>query len=274
MSKCKFKVGDIVIGNHPNHYTWTTKGWIGEVTKVDVSGVFSAKGKCELFTEPIVFDDLNPQYFDLYTKNQPEKIVITTDGKTTTAKMYRDKSVVKVETTKCHPDDRFNFMVGARIAFNRLVGTPTGEEKKETPKGTLNIQIGKKYKIKDYDKVRDHCSKTRHTWDEIQKAGAVTVKRWCGDGYYECDTGYKGVWHFPPEAFECEWEEPKYYNGKVVCVYNTGNEIAYTKGKIYQMVDGQLIDDRETIFPSKTKKVKSFKEWCEWSTAKWLEVVE
>jgi hypothetical protein len=186
MSKCKFKVGDYVVCN-TNRWCTIDKGWIGQVTEIVSDDWIMVSGRNFKL-------GCDPDYFDLYTKDQPTKIVITTDGKTTTAKMYRDKTVIGVQTTKCHPDDRFDFMVGARIAFDRLVG--------------------------------------------------------------------------------CKKEEPKYYNGKVVCVDNYLNEPAYTIGKIYQMVDGQLIDDRETIFPTKTKKVKSFKEWCEWSTAKWLEVVE
>lgn len=189
MSKCKFKVGDIVVGNSYN-YCYTNKGWVGKVKCVYADGTFSAIGNHPAWGGDVRFENLNSKYFDLYTKDQPTKIVITTDGKTTTAKMYRDKTLVKVETTKCHPDDRFDFMVGARVAFDRLVG-----EKKE---------------------------------------------------------------------------EPKYYNGKVVCVDNRGFDGIYTTGKIYQFVDGVLTyDDGDT-----TTRMESFKAWEVSSAAKWLEVVK
>lgn len=128
MSKCKFKVGDVVIGNSYN-YPLTGKGWVGKVTKVYDNGKFDARGKDRLTDLDFRFLNLDPKDFNLYIKDQPTKIVITTDGKTTTAKMYRDKQLVEVQTTKCHPDDRFDFKVGARVAFDRLVG-----EKKEEPK--------------------------------------------------------------------------------------------------------------------------------------------
>ena len=51
-----------------------------------------------------------------------EKIVITTDGKTTTAKIYAGKSIIKTATAKCSPDDKFDFVTGAKIAFERLTG--------------------------------------------------------------------------------------------------------------------------------------------------------
>lgn len=49
------------------------------------------------------------------------KVVITTDGKTTTAKMYEDKKVLKTAKTQCSPEDTFDFAVGAKIAFDRLM---------------------------------------------------------------------------------------------------------------------------------------------------------
>lgn len=56
-----------------------------------------------------------------------EKIVITSDGKTTTAKMYDGKEVVKTAISKCSPEDEFDFETGAKIAFDRLFVKP--EEK-------------------------------------------------------------------------------------------------------------------------------------------------
>lgn len=48
-----------------------------------------------------------------------EKIVITREGKTTIATLYRGDEKV-VATTRCAPEDKFDFMVGAKIALNRL----------------------------------------------------------------------------------------------------------------------------------------------------------
>lgn len=49
-----------------------------------------------------------------------EKIVITTDGKTTTATLYENDKKVKTATAKCSPDDKFDFAIGAKIAMDRL----------------------------------------------------------------------------------------------------------------------------------------------------------
>lgn len=56
-----------------------------------------------------------------------ERIVIRHDGKTVTAILYNGKEEKKKAKAKCHPDDPFDFVTGAKIALERLAG---GEEKK------------------------------------------------------------------------------------------------------------------------------------------------
>ena len=48
------------------------------------------------------------------------KISIHSDGKTTTAKMVINNKLVKTSEARCHPDDKFNFKIGAQLAFQRL----------------------------------------------------------------------------------------------------------------------------------------------------------
>lgn len=48
------------------------------------------------------------------------KVVITTDGKTTTAKMYEGKKVLKTAKSQCSPEDTFDFAVGAKLALERV----------------------------------------------------------------------------------------------------------------------------------------------------------
>jgi len=49
------------------------------------------------------------------------KIVITSDGKITLARLYDGKKVIRTAKAKCAPDDEFSFEIGAKIAFRRLV---------------------------------------------------------------------------------------------------------------------------------------------------------
>ena len=56
------------------------------------------------------------------------KIVITSNGVETLARLYDGNKVIKTATAKCSPDDKFSFETGAKIAFERLFD---GEEKEE-----------------------------------------------------------------------------------------------------------------------------------------------
>lgn len=50
-----------------------------------------------------------------------QKIVITSDGKETLARLYDGGKVVKTATAKCSPNDTFDFKTGAMLAFERLM---------------------------------------------------------------------------------------------------------------------------------------------------------
>lgn len=54
--------------------------------------------------------------------DREKKIVIITNGKDVTARMFDGNAVVKEAQAHCHPDDEFSFETGAKIAFDRLVG--------------------------------------------------------------------------------------------------------------------------------------------------------
>lgn len=132
----KFKVGDIVVGNKKanDNYAITRKDSKLKVTKVYSDGTFEG----ELISNPpfnyhtgIKFgvgdSGLKPECFNLVTEG--DKIVITTDGVTTIAKMYCGKEVIKKAEAKCAPGDKFDFEFGARLAMDRLVEDTKKKEK-------------------------------------------------------------------------------------------------------------------------------------------------
>lgn len=57
------------------------------------------------------------------------KIVVTTDGETTTARLFSGKELVRSATAKCSPRDEFVFETGAALVLARLLG----QEKKAEP---------------------------------------------------------------------------------------------------------------------------------------------
>lgn len=57
--------------------------------------------------------------------NGDKKIIITTDGKTTTAALYDAVGdVVKTAKAECNPCDTFDFIAGANLALERLLEKP------------------------------------------------------------------------------------------------------------------------------------------------------
>lgn len=118
----KFKIGDRIIAKKNAPYEITTNGWKGVVVELygNTIRVTDATGGIG-FT-------VDPKYFNLNTTTTDQKIVITTDGTTTTAKMYHGKTVVKAAESKCNPDDRFDFETGVKLVFNRLLGADVPED--------------------------------------------------------------------------------------------------------------------------------------------------
>ena len=65
-----------------------------------------------------------------------KKILITSDGTEMLARLYVDGKVVKRATAKCSPEDKFDFNVGAKLAFERLC-EPELEKKEEYYNGKV-----------------------------------------------------------------------------------------------------------------------------------------
>lgn len=76
-----------------------------------------------------------------------EKIVITTDGKTTLARLYNGKEVIKSAEAKLSKNDEFDFMTGAKLAMERLTA----------------VKVKSNNEIKEGDIVKIRCSGLTYT---------------------------------------------------------------------------------------------------------------
>ena len=129
----KFKVGDRV--RIIKDCDGAKKGMVGTIAVADKVKMICARtigvkfdkkfygghtlsGRCEFGFGHWVY----PDCIELISDN---KIVITTDGKTTTARFYDGKKVIKAAKAECSPEDEFDFKIGAKIAFDRLVDNET-----------------------------------------------------------------------------------------------------------------------------------------------------
>ena len=147
MAKGVFKVGDIVKGIKGNGYSFTND----QMTKaavVEVSiGVFGTplmrirmlEHKNKYHIGNTIEVENNDSKFTLV---KPETIVIYRKGNEVIA---HNKTTGKKGVAKCNPEDTFDFTVGAKLAFDRLVGRPTVNiEEPKFKKGDL-VEVIEKF---------------------------------------------------------------------------------------------------------------------------------
>lgn len=86
------------------------------------------------------------------------KIVITSDGEKTLARLYDGNKVIKTATAKCSSNDTFNFETGATIAFERLFDKHEKEEPKYFNGKVVCIKEGRGFTVgKIYEFVDGQC---------------------------------------------------------------------------------------------------------------------
>lgn len=277
-----FKIGDRVIVEKDN-INFGRNGWTGTIVK----GPWGETYKWE-----VVFDDGLKLWCDVKclaeeTKKQ-DKIVITTDGKTTTATLYREDGSKEVATAKCCPEDTFDFNVGAKLAMERLM-------KKVEPVTEWRV-VNRKPRVGDYIRLTRVDYPTIDNLGDIRKVDGVK-----DDLVYVLEKNHPG---FKPNNSNFEWnysqreyevvekvtttepkkpEPPKYFTGRAVCVSmddDDGMDTTFTVGKIYKIDNGKFIDNNGSIRPCSEDRVHTAKELEEkigywgWWAYKFIPIVE
>lgn len=137
------------------------------------------------------------------------KIVITTDGKTTLARLYDGSKVIKSAEAKCSPEDTFDFAVGAKIAYDRLMGIPVGEEKKEV-KPTESLENVTWKVVKRPAKAGDYVRIVSPNFSFDRKGDVLKVSKAVGDGIFVKVKDHPNGKHTYGEDFEWCYM-PHYY---------------------------------------------------------------
>ena len=173
------------------------------------------------------------------------KVVITVNGSETLARLYEGNKVIKSASAECSPEDTFDFSVGAKIAFERLMGIEpkTCVEGEEKP--TTKYKSGDKVRI-----IRNTC----HHFADIGEIITLTNDN-VNQSYYPSDSH---KWNYEEHGgYICEadiepYVEPKYYNGKVVCIKSGYGW--WTVGKVYNVVDGIITCDGGYTYPNRNQE--------------------
>lgn len=148
----KYKIGDRVIVDESN-----IEGIVHFKGK-DLEGIITRISSNPESTHPyMVSTELNPMGIFCSVKGlapekkeAEEKIVITHDGKTTTATLYRVDGTVEIATARCAPEDTFNFTVGAKIAMERLEEKVNPVKAEEAAEDVEWRVVNRKPKVGDY----------------------------------------------------------------------------------------------------------------------------
>lgn len=165
------------------------------------------------------------------TENQ---IVITTDGSTTTARLYDGKKVVKIASARCCEDDPFDFTIGARIAFDRLIGEETKDGVAVTAERKPKHKVGDRIRVVRFIPASELDCRENYTGETFIIQGIFPFEYKRGVAY---SVGKLFV------VYEDEIE-PAGYTGRAVCVLpGVGCDKAFTRGRIYTFVDKETVDD-------------------------------
>ena len=116
-----------------------------------------------------------------------EKIVITSDGVTTTAKKYNGKNLIKEAKAVCSKDDTFNFDVGAKLAMEKLMA----EDKPKLYNGRVVCVSSGLYSL-GYTKGKIYHFKNGYTVDDdgtTRPTCCIPIK-----SFESLEKKYPGVW--------------------------------------------------------------------------------
>ena len=116
----KFKVGDRVRVLDGSKIEGYAGGWVRPMEEY-VGNVYTIakirpSGSYRLKDIPFVYDERG-----LERAENPGKIVITTDGRITTAKLYQHGEPTLKTVATCSPEDTFDFAIGAKLVLERLI---------------------------------------------------------------------------------------------------------------------------------------------------------
>ena len=117
----KYKVGDVVRVRKDLCWGSEYNNWMVVNSMLEYRGMTVTIARVDFDHYHIKEDGHCAWTDEMLEPIRNEKIVITSDGVTTTAKKYDGKNLIKEAKAVCSKDDEFNFDVGAKLAMERLL---------------------------------------------------------------------------------------------------------------------------------------------------------
>lgn len=194
MATCKFKIGDHVVVEKSNVSSWNYGGKTGVINRVDPYYEYPYR---------IKMDDGSASSWCTVSGlvSNSEKIVITHDGKVTTATMYGVMGKKTTATARCAPEDKFDFLVGAKLAMERLMEKVTGSEPKvEPPKywtgRVVCIQTDNDAHDKSFNVGRIYKVDNGKFTDNLNRVRPISSERVSSPEDLTAESGYFSDWAY------------------------------------------------------------------------------
>lgn len=215
----------------------------------------------------------NESQVELIAPSRYELHITCNDSKTTNAVYKVNGKIEKRTEAVCAPSDTFNFNTGAELAINRvLYGTDYNPKdvafkptqpiapQEDKPKFKVGQRVVGEYGIGTIigiskDGVHGVEFDDAPPYGHNCKSGEfIHEKSRSKDGYCRWQKEKK----LEPYSEPQKEPEPVYYSGEVVCVKTDGDG-TFTVGKVYEFVDGQVLDNESCKRPT-GMKIKSLGE--------------
>lgn len=175
----KFKVGDkvrILDGSKIENYTGNRSNiglhgmgkYVGSIQTIKSVDEDWPDGKVSYRMKGIIYNWDERGLEPVSEREEKQKIVITTHGRITKARLYDDEKLVRQAVARCAPGDKFDFNVGANLAFTRLMGTSpvaTSLDWDKFAHGKLQVKVSRK----TYDAFMKQCEQRGFTWHDGEK---------------------------------------------------------------------------------------------------------
>lgn len=242
-----YKIGDHVVIEECNIDFMLNKPYAGEtgvITAVEPRFEHPYRVKVEGRNDgPGVWCHIKghaPEEKEVKEDKKEEKIIITHDGKTTTATMYRG-DMKHVGTAKCCPEDTFNFAYGAKLAMERMMkevakwDKPSEEEESDWRVVNRHVKKGDYIRLKfDYFTFNKKGDVLKVS-DVMREVARVCDKDHPRDTEMHVKSNY--MWNYPLACYEVveKVEEPKSTK------YKDGQFVRVVKKETHHFPVGQIV---------------------------------
>lgn len=200
---------------------------------------------------------------DAWEKISPSKIVITSNGKTTLARLYDGNRVIRRAEAKCSPKDTYDFATGANLAYDRLMQPSKPAEPANKYDAMSDDDLV--FAVCDIGMCSASKFNIRHADCPFKNTPAYNSPTETCSGFLHAHPEFRPVlvqYLVDEDAAKESKPEPKpvkhLYSGKVVCVETHDD---FTVGKVYTFTGGKVTDDSWSRRPMSNYSAESLEDW-------------